>query len=111
MKSETPFSTFDAVDIRVGKIVNVEDSLAKKPTYRISADFGAEIGVKTTCAGFRNYTKEDLIGKHILGVVNLPPKKVGPELSEFLLLGVSDAEGKAIYITPQAEVATGTRVF
>ena len=112
MKKEmTEFKNFDALDIRVGKIVNVEDTETKKPTYRVTIDFGEEVGTKVSCAGYKSYAKEDLFGKLIVAVVNLPPKQVGPETSEVLILGASNEKGEPIYLTPESAVPLGTRVF
>lgn len=96
------FDDFQKIDIRVGKIVKVEDfPEARKPLYKITADFGDEIGTKHSAVGATHlYTKEDLQDKLILGLVNMPPKKIGLFLSEFLTLGVSDEDGKCILATP-----------
>ena len=111
MKSQTDYSAFEALDIRVGKIIKVEDSLSKKPTYRLTVDFGSEVGVKVSCGAYRNYSKDELIGKQVIGVVNFPSKKMGPEVSEVLILGVSNDKGETIYLTPRSEVALGQKIF
>ena len=104
MKPTADYKNFEALDIRVGKITNVEDSETKKPTYRITVDFGAEIGIKNSSVQIvALYTKEELIGKSVLGVVNFPPRMIGPFESEVLTLGVPDNEGKVILITPDKE--------
>ncbi len=93
---------FLKLDIRVGKIISVIDfPEAKKPAYKLTIDFGPEIGVKKSSAQIiALYTKEELVGKLVLGVVNFPPRKIGPFESEVLTLGVPDSEGKVILITP-----------
>jgi tRNA-binding protein len=111
MKSQADYSSFEALDIRVGKITKVEDSLSKKPTYRLTVDFGPEIGSKVSCGAYRNYSKEELMGKQVIGVINFAGKKMGPEISEVLILGVANDKGETIYLTPQAEVALGAKVF
>jgi tRNA-binding protein len=111
MKSQADYSAFEALDVRVGKIVKVEDSLSKKPTYRLTVDFGSEIGVKVSCGAYRNYSKDELMGKQVVGVVNFAPKKMGPEISEVLILGVSNEKGETIYLTTQSEVALGQKIF
>ena len=111
MKDITSFEHFDALDIRVGKIVNVEDAATKKPTYRITVDFGSGVGLKVSCGAYRNYPKEDLIGKQVVAVVNLGVKQMGPEKSEVLILGVPNEKGETIYLTPQSEVPLGVQVF
>jgi tRNA-binding protein len=111
MKTPASYSSFEALDIRVGKVVNVEDAASKKPTYRITVDFGSEIGTKVSCGAYRNYKKEDLMGKQVVCVINFPSKKMGPEVSEILILGVANDKGETIYLTPQAEVPLGNHIF
>jgi tRNA-binding protein len=110
-KSVADFSTFEALDLRVGRIVKVEDAQTKKPTYRMTIDFGPEIGLKISCGAYRNYPKEDLLGREIIAVVNFAPRKMGPELSEVLVLGVPNEGGETIYLTPQTDVVLGVAVF
>jgi tRNA-binding protein len=105
---------FQKLDIRVGKILQVSDfPEAKKPAYKLRIDFGPEIGIKNSSVQIvALYTKEELVGKHILGVVNFPPRKIGPFESEVLTLGVPDAEGKVILITPdKADALVGGKLF
>lgn len=111
MKPISDYKNFETLDIRVGKIVKVEDSQSKKPTYRITVDFGTEIGTKVSCGAYRNYEKDALIGKLIIGVVNFAPKKMGPEISEFLILGVSSEKGETIYLTTESSVPLGAHIF
>ena len=111
MKDIASFEHFDALDIRVGKVVSVEDAQTKKPTYRITVDFGSEIGTKVSCGAYRNYPKEDLIGKQVIAVVNFGVKQMGPEKSEVLILGVQNEQGETIYLTPQTEVPLGAHIF
>ncbi len=111
MKDIATFGNFDALDIRVGKIVKVEDAQTKKPTYRIMVDFGAEVGTKVSCGAYRNYSKEELVGKQVVAVINLGTKQMGPEKSEVLILGVPNEKRETIYLTPQSEVPLGVRVF
>lgn len=99
------------MDIRVGRVVSVEDSATKKPTYRITVDFGPEIGKKRTCGAYRNYSKEELEGKLVVGLINVGIKKMGSEMSEFLLLGVANGKGDTIYLMPQCDVQPGVTVF
>ncbi len=96
---------FQKLDIRVGKILEVNDfPEAKKPAYKLKIDFGAEIGIKNSSVQIvALYTKEELIGKLVLGVVNFPIRKIGPFESEVLTLGVPNSEGKVILITPDKE--------
>lgn len=93
---------FQKLDIRTGKIVDVLDfPEAKKPAYKLKIDFGPEIGVKNSSVQIvALYTKEGLLGKRVLGVVNLPPRKIGPFESEVLTLGVPDSMGNVVLIVP-----------
>src|SRR3989344_6020376 len=111
MKDIASFEHFDALDIRVGKIIKVEDAETKKPTYRIAVDFGSDIGTKVSCGAYRNYSKEDLLGKQVIAVVNLGIKQMGPEKSEVLILGVPNEKGETIYLTPESDVSLGVQVF
>ena len=88
------YGDFEKVDIRVGSIVKVEDfPQARKPAYKLTIDFGPAIGIKKSSAQVTNYTKEELLGKQVMGVVNFPPRQIGPFFSEVLTLGVSDGNG------------------
>jgi tRNA-binding protein len=111
LKTLTEFTNFDSLDIRVGKVVNVEDAATKKPTYRITIDFGLEIGTKVSCGAYRNYPKGNLIGKQVICVVNLGTKQMGPEKSEVLILGVQNEKGETIYLTPESNVPLGGTIF
>jgi tRNA-binding protein len=107
------YEDFEKVDIRVGKIIKVEDfPEARKPAYKIQIDFGPEIGIKKSSAQItRRYTKDELMGKLVLGVVNFPVKQIGPFLSESLTLGVPDENGDVVLISPTKEVPIGGRMF
>ena len=107
------YSDFDKIDIRVGKILDVEDfPEAKKPSYKLKIDLGKEIGVKKSCAQLvKNYSKTDLIGKLVLCVVNFPPRQIGPAISEVLTLGVPDKNGDCVLIIPDKEVLLGGRLY
>lgn len=111
MKEITSFENFDALDIRVGKIVKVEDAMTKKPTYRLTVDFGPEVGLKVSCGAYCNYSKEELVGKQIIAVLNFGVKQMGPEKSEVLVLGVKNEKGETVYLTPQTEVPLSAEVF
>jgi tRNA-binding protein len=107
------FEDFEKVDIRVGRIIQVEDfPQARKPAYKILIDFGPTIGTKKSSAQVTvNYTKEDLLGKEILAVVNFPPKRIGPFISEVLTLGVPDEQGHVVLISPTIEVPLGGKLY
>ena len=103
---------FDALDIRVGRMTEVEDfPEARKPAWKLTVDFGPEIGEKRTSAQITNYTREELEGRLVVAVVNFPPRQIGPVMSEILVLGVPDAEGRVILLEPSEEVPLGGRMF
>ncbi len=115
MSENTPEITFDdfmKVDIRVGKIVEVEDfPEARNPAYKLKIDFGDAIGVKKSSAQITVlYSKEDLLGRRIAAVVNFPPRQIGPVMSEVLVLGFSDQEGAISLVKPDHEVPIGNRL-
>lgn len=101
------YEDFEKLDIRVGKIVKVEDfPEARKPSYKLTIDFGKEVGEKKSSAQFtEHYTKEELKGKLVLGVVNFPPRQIGPFVSEVLTLGVPDQDEKCILAVPDKDEA------
>lgn len=101
---------FERVELRTGTIVSVEDfPQAKKPAYRITADFGETVGLKKTSARVTElYSREELLGKQIIGVVNFPVKQIGPFMSEFLLTGFSDENGKVVLAVPERSVRNGS---
>ena len=96
---------FEKLDILVGRIVEVEDfPEARKPAYKLKIDFGQEIGLKQSSAQLVDlYTKEELKGKLVLGVVNFSPRQIGPFVSEVLTLGVPDENGNVILVVPDKE--------
>lgn len=98
---------FEKLDIRVGKVLEVKDfPQARRPAYQLVIDFGPEIGVKKSSAQIvANYSKEELIGRLVLGVVNFPPRQIGPFMSEVLTLGVPDENGEVVLIKPDNEKA------
>lgn len=105
---------FQKLDIRVGKIIEVENfPEAKKPAYKLTIDFGSEIGIKRSSVQIVDYyKKEELIGKLVLGVVNFPPRQIGPFTSGVLTLGVPDVEGRCILIVPDKDFAEiGGKLF
>ena len=104
---------FSKIDVRVGKIIDVEDfPQAKKPSYKLKIDFGSEIGIKKSCAQLvKNYPKEILKGKLVLGVVNFPPRQIGPVASEVLTLGVPDFNHECVLIQPERDVDIGGKLY
>ena len=111
MKPQADYSSFESLDMRVGRIIKVEDSLSKKPAYRLTVDFGPEIGTKISCGAYRAYAKESLIGKQVIAIINFVPKKMGPEVSEALILGAADEKGEVKYLKPESDVSLGESVF
>ena len=113
MKNQINYSDFEKLDVRCGKILVVEDfPEAKKPAYKLSIDFGSEIGIKRSSVQItQNYSKEELIGKQIMGVVNFPPKDIGPFVSEVLTLGVMDEFGNCILIAPTKKAKVGASMY
>ena len=104
---------FAGVDIRVGRITRAAPfPEARKPAYRLWVDFGPEIGERRSSAQLtRNYTPEGLTGRLVLGVVNFPPRQIGPVMSETLVLGVPDAGGEVVLLTPERDVPVGGRMY
>lgn len=106
------FDDFLKVDIRVGRIIEVEAfPEARKPAWKLKIDFGSDIGVKKSSAQITDlYDAESLLGRQILAVVNFPPRQIGPFMSEVLTLGLSDAAGAIVLIKPDNEVKEGARL-
>ena len=107
------YDDFMKLDIRAGKIIDVQDFPgARKPAYKLTIDFGDEIGIKKSSAQLpKNYSKDEVLGKQILGVVNFPPRQIGPVKSEVLTLGVPDENGDCILITPDRDAPIGGKLF
>jgi tRNA-binding protein len=106
------YDDFLAVDIRAGTVLATEPyPEARKPAIKLTIDFGAEIGIKKSSAQItQHYNPEELVGSQILAVVNFPPKQIGKFVSEVLVLGVSDANGWVVLITPNWPVLNGGRL-
>jgi tRNA-binding protein len=108
---EIAYDDFAKVDMRVGRIVGVEDfPEARKPAWKLTIDFGEEIGVKRSSAQITNYERGELEGRRVVAVVNFPPRQIGPMRSEVLVLGASDEEGRVILLAPDTDVPLGARI-
>jgi tRNA-binding protein len=107
------YAEFQRVDIRVGRIVAVEDfPEARKPAYKLRIDFGGALGVKKSSAqATTHYTKDALVNRLVVAVVNFPPKQIGPYMSEVLTLGVPDDEGGVVLLVPERDVPLGGQMF
>ena len=107
------YEDFDKVDIRIGNITEVKDfPEARKSCYKLTIDFGEEVGIKKSAAQITKlYKKEDLIGKQVIAVVNFPPKQIANFMSEVLTLGVSDEDGNVVLLRPDEDVELGVRMF
>jgi tRNA-binding protein len=104
---------FQRIDIRVGRIVEVQDfPEARKPAYKLRIDFGPAIGIKKSSAQTTAlYSKADLLNRLVVAVVNFPPKQIGPYMSEVLTLGVPDPAGEVVLLVPERDVPLGGRMF
>ncbi len=107
------FDNFQKLDIRVGRIIKIEDfPESRKPSYKLTIDLGSEIGIKNSSVQIvKNYKKENLKGKLVLCIVNFPPRQIGPFLSEVLTLGVPDQKDECILIQPEREVPIGGKLY
>ncbi len=106
------WSDFEKVELRVGSIVEVEDfPEARKPAYRLKIDFGDEIGLRKSSAQITDiYSKQDLVGRQVVAVVNFPPKQIGPMRSECLVTGFHREDGAVVLVSPDSEVPNGAKL-
>ena len=109
--TEIDFDQFLAVDMRVGRVTAVDDfPEARKPAWKLTIDFGPELGTKRSSAQITNYAREELEGRLVVAVVNFPPRQIGPVRSEVLVLGASDEAGRVILLAPDTDVPLGARI-
>jgi tRNA-binding protein len=102
---------FERVDMRVGRVRAVDEfPEARKPAWKLTIDFGPEIGERRSSAQITNYTREELEGRLVVGVVNFPPRRIGPFVSEVLVIGASDEQGNVILLRPDSDVPLGARI-
>ena len=106
------WSDFLKVELRVGTVIEVEDfPEARNPSFILKVDFGEEIGVKKSSAQITDiYTKESLLGKQVMAVVNFPPKQIGPIMSECLVTGFHREDGAIVLAMPESDVPNGARL-
>ena len=109
MKEQITYDIFDKVDIRVGTVVSVKkNKKAKKPSLVVRVDFGKEIGIKQSSAQITHfYNEENLKGKQVIGVCNFAEKNIAGVISQALILGAIDKEGKVILVHPSQEAENG----
>jgi tRNA-binding protein len=110
--AEITFDDFMKVDIRVGRVIRAEPfPEARKPAIKLWIDFGEQIGEKKTSAQITaHYTPDALVGKQVMAVVNFPARQIGKFMSEVLVLGVSDASGGIVLLSPDLDVPLGERM-
>jgi tRNA-binding protein len=102
---------FQAVDMRVGRVVAVEDfPEARVPAWKLTIDFGAEVGVKRYSARITHYSADELVDTLVVAVVNFPPRQIGPFRSEVLVLGALDPELDVVLLRPDRDAAVGSRI-
>ena len=106
--------TFDKLEIRIGRVISVEEELgALKKSYRLKIDFG-KFGIRTSVGRFCQHTPQEIKGKLVMGILNLPPRQIGDTISEVLTLGVQfpkGESGEATFITPFIEAKIGGKLF
>ncbi len=109
---EISWDDFEKVDIRVGTITEVNDfPKARKPSYQLLIDFGKEIGFKKSSAQItHHYTKEDLLNRQVIAVINFPKKQISSFFSECLVLGVYDEQQEVVLLQPQKSIINGMKI-
>ena len=109
--AEITWKQFEAVDMRVGRVVGVDAfPEAREPAWKLEIDFGPEVGRKRSSAQITHYARDELEGRLVVGVVNFPPKRIGPFLSEVLVLGALDEAKGVVLLRPDDDVAPGDRI-
>ena len=110
--NQISWADFEKVDIRTGTIIKAENfSGARKPAYKLSIDFGEELGIKQSSAQItKHYTPDDLVGRQIIAVVNFPPKQIATFISECLVLGVYDENKEVVLLQPQQQLSNGLKI-
>jgi tRNA-binding protein len=113
MAETIEYRDFEAVDIRVGTVIDAQPfPEAKKPAIKLTIDFGGALGVKKSSAQLTvHYKPDQLIGRQVCAVVNFPPRQIGPFLSEVLTLGMPDPDGAVVLVKPDLKVPNGGKLF
>lgn len=112
MSEPISYADFEKVEMRVGEIVTVEDfPRARNPSYKVHVDFGEEIGYRWSSAQITQFSKEELIGRQIVAVINFPPKNIAGFLSECLILGAPMPDGSVSILTPSRPAVIGGKVY
>jgi tRNA-binding protein len=113
MTPQISFDDFLKVDIRVGTVIEaLPFPEARKPAFKLRIDFGEEFGIKRSSAQITvHYRLEELVGRQVAGVVNFPPRQIGPFMSEVLTLGFADGNGDIVLLQPERPVPNGSRMF
>ena len=106
------WNDFEKLEIRVGQVIEVNDfPKARKPAYKLLIDFGDELGIKNSSAQItHHYTKDDLLNKQVIAVVNFPPKQIAGFISECLVLGIYDENNDVILLKPERPVKNGQKI-
>ena len=109
MKEQITYDIFDKVDVRIGTVISVKkNEKARKPSLIIEVDFGKEIGIKQSSAQITHYyTEENLVGKQVIGVCNFPEKNIAGVISQFLILGAIEKDGKVVLVHPSQNAENG----
>jgi tRNA-binding protein len=108
---EITFDEFLKVDMRVGRVLAVDEfPEARRPAWKLTIDFGPELGVKRSSAQISHYPRDALEGRLVVAVVNFPPRQIGPFMSEVLVLGAMDSEKGVVLLAPDDDVELGDRI-
>lgn len=113
MQEQIEYADFEAVDIRVGTIIDAKAfPEARKPAIKLTIDFGPEVGMKKSSAQLTvHYRPDQLIGRQVCAVINFPPRQIGPFTSEVLTLGMPDEDGSVVLVRPDLRVPNGGKLF
>ena len=109
MKEQITYDIFDKVDVRIGTVISVKkNEKARKPSLIVEVDFGKEIGIKQSSAQITHYyNEENLLGKQVIGVCNFPEKNIAGVISQFLILGAIEKDGKVVLVHPSQKSENG----